>query len=205
MADPLDDLTAALSRLDDDGNRVYPVDDVRHAIPLIVLMNGLDLAAQTEGVQQLVLETLLAAGVDPEAKPAPEPEEAIAALASWYQEHPVSAAVLDEIRKAFEGPTDGPSKAARALLGTEEKRGVLGGGERPAGTIPAALGRLQTSAFQRPRGRDPGTRPRLPAGVNRALLPHSNVHAAKHGSAPWVFSTRCSAAAPTSPSSSTPA
>lgn len=144
MADPLDDLTAALARLDDDGNRVFPVDDVRHALPLIVLMNGLDLAAQTQGVQQLVLEALLAAGLDPEVEPAPAPDEMVAALAAWYREHPVSVAVLEEIRKAFEGSTDGPSKAARALLGTEHKSGVLGGGERPAGTIPAALGRLQT-------------------------------------------------------------
>lgn len=144
MADPLDDLTAALSRLDDDGNRFFPVDDVRHAIPLIVLMNGLDLAAQTPGVQELVLETLLAAGLDPEATPAPEPDEVVAALASWYGAHPVAPEILDEIRKAFEGSAEGPSKAARALIGTEEKAGVLGGGERPVGTIPAALGRLHT-------------------------------------------------------------
>lgn len=144
MPDRLDDLTSALSRLDDDGNRVFPVDDVRHAIPLIVLMNGLDLASQTEGVQQLVLETLLAAGLNVEDADGAEPDEVVEALATWYRANPVSPAVLEEIRRAFEGSTDGPSKAAQALLGTEQKAGVLGGGERPAGTIPAALGRIQT-------------------------------------------------------------
>ncbi len=143
MSDPLDTLLAALSRLDDDGNREFAVDDVRHAIPLIVVTSGLELGALSAGVQQLMVETLLQAGVDLDTDEA-DGDAIAAALADWYRAHPVAPAVLEEIRKAFDGADAGPSKAAQALLGTTQKAGVLGGGERPAGTIPGALGRIAT-------------------------------------------------------------
>lgn len=134
----------ALSRIDDDGNRVFPLLEVRHAIPLIVLSAGLEVDKLTEGVQELMLQTSLDAGLDPTAEPAPSPEEIVEAFARHFREHPVSPAILEEIRRAFEAVADAPSKAAQALLGSETKSGVLGGGVRPEGTIPAALGRLQT-------------------------------------------------------------
>ncbi|MCC7072173.1 MAG: hypothetical protein IT383_12670 [Deltaproteobacteria bacterium] len=141
MSDPLDTLLAALSRLDDDGNRVFPVDEVRHAIPLVVLLSGLELATLSEGVQRLMVETMLDAGVDLDLDTA-EGDDIAAALAAWYHERPVAPALLEEIRKAFEGGADAPSRAARALLGSERPKGVLGGGERPPGTVPGPLGRL---------------------------------------------------------------
>lgn len=143
VSDPLDDLLTALSSLDDDGNRVFPVDDVRHAIPLMVLLGGLDLATLSAGVQELMVETLLEAGVDLDVEAA-EGEAIAAALARWYVEHPVAPAILEEIRKAFADTAEGPSRAAQTLLGTERVTGVLGGGERPPGTIPGALGRIAT-------------------------------------------------------------
>jgi hypothetical protein len=150
VADPIETLMAALSRLDDDGNRVFPVEDLRHAIPLIVLLSGLDLSKVSEGVLELMVETSLAAGLDPEADPPPTAEETIEAFEAYFHDRPVSPAILDEIRKAFESLPGAPSKAAQALLGTERTTGVLGGGARPEGTIPGALGRLQTMA---PRGK----------------------------------------------------
>ena len=91
-------------------------------------------------------ETVIAAGLDPQADPAPDADAVVAAIAAWYQENPVSPALLEEIRKAFERLPEGPSDRTRTLLGQDKTGGVLGGGVRPAGTIPAALGRLQTMA-----------------------------------------------------------
>jgi len=145
VKDPLQTLLTALHREDDIGNRVHALDDVRHAIPLIVLMAGLDLEKLSPGTQELMLQASLAAGLDPLADPAPTPDETVSAFVRYFEAHPVEPAILHDIQQAFEGLEDGPSKAARALLGTEASTGVLGGGERPAGTIPAALGRLHTS------------------------------------------------------------
>jgi hypothetical protein len=153
VADPLTQLMAALAREDELGNRVHALDDVRHAIPLIVLSAGLDVGKLSEGTQQLMLEVTLAAGLDPFADPAPTPEQIVEAFAQFYRDQPVDAAILEEIRKAFEAVDDGPPKAAQALLGQERSTGVLGGGERPKGTIPAALGRLQTSVPPRKKDR----------------------------------------------------
>jgi hypothetical protein len=125
---------------------VFPLEDVRHAIPLIVLLGGLDLAKVSDGVLELMLETSLEAGLDPEGDPPPTAEETVEAFGAYFHDRPVSPAILEEIRKAFESLPEAPSKAAQALLGTERTGGVLGGGARPEGTIPAALGRLQTMA-----------------------------------------------------------
>lgn len=148
VSDPMSKLMAALAREDEDGNRVIPLSDVRHALPLIVLTAGLDFDSLSEGMQELMLETALEAGLDPEADPPATAEETVEAFAAYYREEPVSPDVLEEIRKAFAGDEDGPSKAAQALLGAPVRSGVLGGGERPAGTIPASLSRLQ--GFKKP-------------------------------------------------------
>ena len=142
---------AALAREDELGNRVHALEDVRHALPLIVLTAGLDVGKLSEGTQELMLEVTLAAGLDPLADPPPPPEETVEAFAQYYRGQPVDAAILEEIRKAFEELDDGPSKGAQALLGADKSTGVLGGGERPEGTIPAALGRLRASTSVPPR------------------------------------------------------
>jgi hypothetical protein len=144
--DAIDALMAGLNRYDEIGNRVHALVDVRHALPLIVLTAGLDVTKLSAGMQELMAETVIAAGVDPQADPAPDADALIAAIAAWYQENPVAPGVLEEIRKAFEQLPEGPSARAQALLGQQKGSGVLGGGVRPEGTIPAALGRLSAMA-----------------------------------------------------------
>jgi hypothetical protein len=146
VSDAIDTLLTALLREDDGGIRVHSLEEVRHAIPLIVLLSGLEVDALSEGVQELMLEAFEEAGLDASTDPAPSPDDTIAAFATYYGTYPVSPAILDEIRKVFEPEAGAPSKAAQALIGTEHGTGVLGGGTRPEGTIPAALGRLQTMA-----------------------------------------------------------
>lgn len=142
MGDPVTALTESLSRTDKHGERVFAAEDVRHALPLIVLGAGLDASLLSPGMQDLMAETLEAAGV----ADATDEEKALEALAGYYRAHPVAPAILEEIRRAF-APEGGaqPSAAIRHLVGsTPVPFTPTAAQTRPPGSIPGPLSRLKT-------------------------------------------------------------
>jgi hypothetical protein len=145
MSDPIDDpfdrLVERLLRTDAEGNRVHSNDDVRHALPALALWAGLDLETLSPGMQELIGEKMQEAGLD--LANLPEGDQAIEAMAALYQEHPIAAGILTELERAFGAQAPEAGRHAQALLGRAPTSGVLGGGERPAGTVPGgAMSRL---------------------------------------------------------------
>src|SRR5262245_55963302 len=102
-------IVEALSQVDEDGNDLFAPDDVRHALPYLVVTLDVPLDELSEGLQELVADTMSAAGADTGDDP-------VGALRAYYEKRPVDPLILDAVRKAFEGG-DAPSldkKAATA-------------------------------------------------------------------------------------------
>ena len=138
MANLEDRLVEALTRVDADGNDVHAAADVRHALPYLVIALDLDLDELSDPLQELVAEAMEAAG----AMTAKDPIEA---LLAYFEKNPVTPAILDDVRRALSGDglETGAHKAA-TMLGLDTKA-TAPPTERPKGTIPGAMARLQTA------------------------------------------------------------
>lgn len=125
--------------LDEDGALKYPVDDVEHVIPWMLVNLPVELGGLDERTLIGFAQTCDKAGVTPEM----EAPQIRAQLDAWYHQHPPSHAVVSALQDAWRRIHEGEGPAPFAsFLGDKRSTGVLGGGERPQGTVPGALARL---------------------------------------------------------------
>jgi hypothetical protein len=134
-----------VTRTDDTGRPLYVNAEIRHIIPLVVLEVGMDLTTLPDKVRAIVDETALLAGV----RAGMSSDEVIAAFQKHYAKFPPNAQLVADIARVLQenvsaggqamGMGTGATGAMAAVLGTEKITGVLGGGERPKGTVPGGL------------------------------------------------------------------
>lgn len=125
--------------IDAQGALKYPVEDVEHVIPWMLVNLPVDLGSLDEDTLVRFAQTCDRAGVTSTMDAA----QIRATLDAWYQENPPAAAVVAAIQEAWRQVHEGTGPAPFAgFLGEKRSSGVLGGGERPAGTVPGAMARL---------------------------------------------------------------
>lgn len=125
--------------LDGEGALKYPVADIEHVIPWMLVNLPVDLGALDENTLIRFAQTCDKAGV----VPAMDAQQIRATLDAWYRDNPPSPEVVTALQEAWRRVNEvgGPAPFA-TFLGDKRGTGVLGGGERPAGTVPGALARL---------------------------------------------------------------
>lgn len=140
-------LLSVFERKRDDGSYYFSDEDVQHFLPLVFLTvsDGPPSAELPDAVVQLLGLFASQAGVDPQDGP----EAVQRAVERYYESNPVNPEMLAAfqlfVREELAGSGDGAvAKAFASFLGGEETTGksVLGGGERPEGTTPAAMARF---------------------------------------------------------------
>ncbi len=125
--------------LDDEGALKYPVADVEHVLPWMLVNLPVDLGALDEDTLVKFAEASERAGVTDDMAI----EEIRATFDKFYQANPPSPAIVTALQEAWRRVNEGEGPAAfSGFLGEKQASGVLGGGERPQGTVPAALARL---------------------------------------------------------------
>lgn len=125
--------------VDEAGALRYPVADVEHVLPWMLVNLPVDLGALDERTLILFAQAAEQAGVDDAMAPA----QIRAAFDAWYAAHPPSPAIVLALQEAWRRVNEGDGPAPfDAFTGAKHSTGVLGGGVRPAGTVPGALARL---------------------------------------------------------------
>jgi hypothetical protein len=128
------DLVRRLNQLDADGNRLFAAEDVRYALPYVVLSSGLSLDDADDALMDAFADVAERAGVTPDMDGA----TVRAAIEAHYRHHPIPAAM----RTIIDDVLSPSASQAQAQLGQARAMGVLGGGVRPAGTIAASMARF---------------------------------------------------------------
>jgi len=142
MSDLETRLFDALMRSDEDGNNVFSFDDIRHALPYLVIALEIDIDDLSEGLMELFVETLTEANI-----PLNKGSEALVdAVIAFYEKKPPRPEILEAVKRSLggDGIERAEDKKRNSLLGVEKNTGVLGGGSRPQGTIPGAMARFGT-------------------------------------------------------------
>lgn len=125
--------------LDDEGALKYPVADVEHVVPWMLVNLPVDLAALDEDTLVKFAEASERAGVTDDM----DADAIRATLDKFYQANPPSPAIVTALQEAWRRVNEGDGPGAfSGFLGDKPASGVLGGGERPQGTVPGALARL---------------------------------------------------------------
>lgn len=125
--------------LDADGALKVPVEDVEHIIPWMLVNLPVDLASLDEDTLVRFAQTCDKAGVLPTMDAA----QIRSTLDAWYKLNPPSPAVVAALQEAWRAVNEGGGAGAfSSFSGEKRSTGVLGGGQRPAGTVPGALARL---------------------------------------------------------------
>jgi hypothetical protein len=125
--------------IDESGALKYPVEDVEHVLPWMLVNLPVDLEALDERTLVAFAKAAESAGVTD----ASDPAEIRSAFDAYYRAYPPSPQVVTALTEAWRRVNEGEGPAAfSGFLGEHQATGVLGGGVRPAGTVPAALGRL---------------------------------------------------------------
>jgi hypothetical protein len=138
------DLLLRLNQLDQTGNRVFAAEDVRHALPYIVIRSGTGLADASDELLNACADVADLAGVELSM----DSETVTAAFETYFRQHPIAPALRQAIDDALmPAQTRGP----QAQLGHQPITGVLGGGMRPPGTTSGGLARLATLPMTPPK------------------------------------------------------
>lgn len=125
--------------VDEQGALRYPVADVEHVIPWMLVNLPVDLSVLDEATLILLAQASDKAGITE----AMGPQQIRAAFDAWYVAHPPSPSVVAALQEAWRQVNEGDGPAPfSGFLGEKSGTGVLGGGVRPEGTVPGALARL---------------------------------------------------------------
>ena len=127
---------------DDSGALRFAVDEVRHVIPWVIANMPIEIDDLDDATLALFVERCEEAGVE-DGMPV---EDVQACLAAYYAEFPPHPGVLAALQEGWR-EVNASAQAANpfaAFSGAPSGSGVLGGGTRPAGTIPGGLARLAT-------------------------------------------------------------
>ncbi len=129
--------------LDDDDMPRFPIADIEHFLPWTLLHMDVDLA----DLDEATIGIFAAAGKQAGVTAGMGPNDVVAAFDRWYQVHPPNPALAAALQEAWRELNAGAAVTANPFeqfAGQKAATGVLGGGERPQGTIPGAMARLQT-------------------------------------------------------------
>lgn len=133
--------------VDEVGVLRYPVTDVEHVIPWMLVNLPVDLSVLDEATLILFAQASDQAGVTEQMGPV----EIRAAFDAWYAKHPPSPSVVAALQEAWRQVNEGDGAAPfSGFLGDKAATGVLGGGVRPEGTVPGALARLASMTKGKP-------------------------------------------------------
>jgi hypothetical protein len=126
-----------LFRKDKEGNPVYVKAEIRHVIPILVFEAGLPLHDLPAELQTLVTGVAMAAGIVPKMTL----EQIRAAFKAYYGKYPPNPALLREMAEMLSGDESAFERTGvlADILGTRGLTGVLGGGERPKGTVAGGI------------------------------------------------------------------
>ena len=117
------------------GEPLYPVADLQHFLPWILVHMPVDFGALDDGTVALFAETCTKAGVV-----AGEGRDALVEkLDAYYEAHPPNAALVQALQTVWrEVNQDGAAPNPFAKFSGDAKRTqVLDSGTRPKGTVPA--------------------------------------------------------------------
>lgn len=141
-------LGAILYARDGDGKRLHGDEDVAYAVPLLIFILGLDPGELPDEVQEAFLRGCGLCGLTGEESA----EQLARTVGDAYAARPIEATLMEALDAwARAGLLDRKTPDAdkekyAAFLGSTTRGGVLGGGERPAGTIAAGpLARFATT------------------------------------------------------------
>jgi hypothetical protein len=138
--------------LDDAGALAYSVEDVEHILPWCLVNMPVEMGELDEATVALFVKTCEKAGVPLDG----DAETVREGLAAYYAEHPPNRALSAALEAAWHevNAEAGAQKNPFAKFsGSQGPTGVLGGGERPQGTVPGGvLARLAGPPPKKPKG-----------------------------------------------------
>lgn len=135
MTQPVEEIARALAATDAEGRLRFRLVDVEDLLAVVILSFPPEERALDEESTLLLGRFAERAGVRGQLAPA----DAMAAVEAYLVEHPLDPPLLEAAtRVAREHLAEGGAAGDLLARFTAEKRaGVLGGGQRPAGTVPA--------------------------------------------------------------------
>ena len=139
--------------VDDAGELLWPVQDVEHILPWCLVNMPVEMSELDEATVGLFVKTCAKAGVALDA----DADTVREGLAAYYAENPPNkqlAAALEGAWHEVNAAAGGADKNPFAKFsGSQGATGVLGGGERPQGTVPGGvLARLAAPPPKKPKG-----------------------------------------------------
>ncbi len=138
MAAQIDRLMALFERQTPDGTYHYSDADVRHYLPFLVIAAKVPTESLNADMQKLLGQFVVDAKLDLK-QPAADVQ---AAIVAYYDEKPANRELQTEVQKFVReelqaGGAGGDAAMAALLGGAATTTGVLGGGVRPEGSVPA--------------------------------------------------------------------
>lgn len=127
--------------VDAEGELRFPVADVEHILPWILLNMPVDMAALDDGTVAIFAAACERAGIGGDTSA----ESARALFQAYYDEQPPSPALVAALRQAWSAANAGSSETdpfSRFAVGKRQTTVVIGGGVRPEGTVPGTMGRF---------------------------------------------------------------